>query len=708
MFRSSSLAGESPNRAFAVQAALILLPVAILALLAFTALRADRQQAEKRAREQATLTVRSLGLTTAERLTTLLQRYERTRRDVFPQLPGYPDQLPLAPGTPLGIPRSPALLPSEGVPPTDWVLPPAGARWTSQGKRLQPRPFPPSPQPPAWWIDLDSESRRRWEAARHLESTNAPRAEIIAAFEHCREVVTNPLFDANVLFQLRRLSATNSSDSVQSLLNFAVDPSIHSPAGLPVAALVLFDILAQAPNLNDLILERLGGAVGTYPSLLTPLLLDEADRLAGTNASTRRTLEHLRTRWLGDQQLRALLPSPFATSPRWEWTAAPSFFVERIPQTLVHQRPDGGTLTFNSVQARLISEGALQFYAQQALSETPDWVPVPAYARLELSLLDRRLDSGSRTEAPVLAQWTVSEDPAMGDLAQQLPWQFRLVLEQPELLFADQQRRESWTALLILTAVISAGFGVWQAHRTLRRQLALNEEKSNFVSAVSHELRSPLASVRLLAEGLAQGQVTDETQRRQYGGFLVEETRRLGALVENILNFARIEGGRAQYEFAPTDARRLVRETVDRLQPLAQERSLQLQTTDLTGTSPLEPIWDGLAVQLALTNLIDNALKHAPPSSAVTVTLETWDSRVLLSVADTGPGIPPEDHERIFERFYRRGSELRRETRGVGLGLALVKHLAEAHGGQVLVRSQVGQGATFTLELPLAGPKPAR
>jgi signal transduction histidine kinase len=104
-------------------------------------------------------------------------------------------------------------------------------------------------------------------------------------------------------------------------------------------------------------------------------------------------------------------------------------------------------------------------------------------------------------------------------------------------------------------------------------------------------------------------------------------------------------------------------------------------------------------------NLIDNALKHSPKDSAIQIDLESainhQPSTINLSVQDHGPGIPPEDHERIFERFYRRGSELRRETQGVGIGLSIVKHIVEAHGGRVLVDSAVGKGSRFTISLPM-------
>jgi signal transduction histidine kinase len=108
---------------------------------------------------------------------------------------------------------------------------------------------------------------------------------------------------------------------------------------------------------------------------------------------------------------------------------------------------------------------------------------------------------------------------------------------------------------------------------------------------------------------------------------------------------------------------------------------------------------DGHALQRALVNLVDNAIKHSPEGSAITVGLEFTRDRVFLYVEDRGPGIPREERDRIFERFYRIGSELRRETQGIGLGLSIVKHLAEVHGGRVLLRSEVGEGSRFTIDL---------
>ncbi|MHB8520490.1 MAG: sensor histidine kinase [Limisphaerales bacterium] len=300
-------------------------------------------------------------------------------------------------------------------------------------------------------------------------------------------------------------------------------------------------------------------------------------------------------------------------------------------------------------------------------------------------------------------------------------------LGDPGALFARQRQRTVWFGLLIGAAVIAAVIGYAAAWRAFRRQQRLGEMKTNFVSSVSHELRAPIASVRLMAEGLERGKVQAPEKQREYFQFIVQECRRLSSLIENVLDFSRIEQGRKQCEFEPTDLVALVGQTLKLMEPCAAERQVQLAVT-----VPAEPVSadvDGKAIQQALVNLIDNAIKHSPTGQTVTVGLEipprhglnsaaansafrtphsAFDpslnsppSTLNLFVSDHGEGIPAAEHEKIFERFYRRGSELRRTTPGVGIGLSLVKHIVEAHGGRVRVRSAVGQGSRFTIELPL-------
>ena len=226
----------------------------------------------------------------------------------------------------------------------------------------------------------------------------------------------------------------------------------------------------------------------------------------------------------------------------------------------------------------------------------------------------------------------------------------------------------------------------------MRKQRRLNELKSNFVSSVSHELRAPIASVRLMAESLDRGKITDPGKQRDYFRFISQECRRLSALIENVLDFARIEQGRKQYEFEAADLAALVRNTITLMEPCAAERRVRL-VLQLPPAAPegLPVTVDAKALQQALVNLVDNAIKHSAPETVVTLGLETGDP-LRLWVEDHGPGIPPEEHARIFERFYRRGSELRRETQGVGIGLSIVKHIVEAHHGRIVVRSAVGPG----------------
>ncbi len=315
-------------------------------------------------------------------------------------------------------------------------------------------------------------------------------------------------------------------------------------------------------------------------------------------------------------------------------------------------------------------------------------------------------------------------------------------LTSPATLFQRQRARTFWFGSLIAAAAAAALAGFLAAYRAFVRQLRLSAMKSNFVSSVSHELRAPIASVRLMAESLARGKVPEPSRQHEYFRFIVQECRRLSSLIENVLDFSRIEQGRKEYDMEPTDLAALSRQTVKLMEPCAAERHIGL-TLDLDRFEAATPqpqiSVDGKAIQQALVNLIDNAIKHSPKGQTVSIgmawrnapgtaadyprsageTLAPYDgggarvrpdgafepvSPVLaLWVEDHGEGIPPADHERIFERFYRRGSELRRETSGVGIGLSIVKHIVEAHGGRVRVRSGIGQGSRFTIELPVAG-----
>jgi signal transduction histidine kinase len=315
---------------------------------------------------------------------------------------------------------------------------------------------------------------------------------------------------------------------------------------------------------------------------------------------------------------------------------------------------------------------------------------LPAYAEVAVEMGGRRWPS---QHGLILASAT-----GRLELRSVHPFTLSLDLANPELLYAPYRRQLWLTAALILLAAATGFAGLVSLWRGYRRQARLSEMKSNFVSSVSHELRAPIAAVRLMAESLDSGRIADDVKKKDYFRLIVQECRRLSSLVENVLDFSRIDQGRKRYTFEPVDLGALVQQTAALMEPCAAEQQVRLE---VAVPAPEAACWDGEAIRQALVNLLDNAIKHSPAGSTVKVEIEAAEDFVRLWVEDQGEGIPAAEQARIFELFYRRGSELRRETQGVGIGLSIVKHIAEAHGGRVIVESTVGQGSRFALELPI-------
>jgi len=241
--------------------------------------------------------------------------------------------------------------------------------------------------------------------------------------------------------------------------------------------------------------------------------------------------------------------------------------------------------------------------------------------------------------------------------------------------------------------------GIALTKHMVGKEIAVAKLKSDFVSNVSHELRTPLALIRLYAETLELGRITTKEKKHQYYRIIRKESERLTALINNILDFSRIEAGRKEYEFRDTDIADLVRNTLDSYRYQIEQQGFKLDES-IDEDLPAVRI-DREAIARALVNLVNNALKYSKDDKYLGVKLYRDNGAVKLEVADHGIGIARRDQVKIFEKFYRAGDPLVHNTKGSGLGLSLVRHITEAHGGAIEVESAPGAGSKFIMSLPL-------
>jgi len=228
------------------------------------------------------------------------------------------------------------------------------------------------------------------------------------------------------------------------------------------------------------------------------------------------------------------------------------------------------------------------------------------------------------------------------------------------------------------------------------------QSQRDFVANVSHELKTPLTSIQGFAQAILDGTASTVEARSQAAEVIYDESNRMHRMVLDLLDLARLDAGTADLERAPFNLEALLKSVAERFTPQSREAGVKL----VTEIRPLPGfIGDGDRLSQVFTNLVDNALKHTPPGGTVKLNARDEGGWVEVSVADSGPGIPPEELSRIFERFYqldkaRKGGP----GRGVGLGLAIAREIIQAHGGTISAQSRIGEGSLFVVRLPAAQP----
>ena len=291
------------------------------------------------------------------------------------------------------------------------------------------------------------------------------------------------------------------------------------------------------------------------------------------------------------------------------------------------------------------------------------------------------------------------------EIGETLPhWEVAVYLLNPAKLTQSAHTLKLTFGLLIIVLLLAIGIGSWLIVADLNRQLTLARQKTDFVSNVSHELKTPLTSIRMFSELLAEGRVTDRAKQRSYLGIITAETARLTRLINNVLDFARIERGEKKYNFQRCDLVNVVRETADTYRPHLEASGFQF-TCELPDT-PVFVNGDRDALAQVVVNLLSNAEKYSDTRKEVALRVEAQTSPLPyaeVKVLDRGLGVPAGSGEKIFEQFYRAHDSLSNGIQGSGLGLTLARQIARVHGGDVVYEPRDGGGSCFTMRMPVMG-----
>lgn len=277
------------------------------------------------------------------------------------------------------------------------------------------------------------------------------------------------------------------------------------------------------------------------------------------------------------------------------------------------------------------------------------------------------------------------------------PWQIRIFQKFPNASERQYNQRRNIYILVVVVVMAVLFFGGFMMIRSTAKELELARLKSEFVSTVSHEFRTPLMSIRYLSEMLDTGRVRGEDKKKIYYGKISNESERLSRLIENMLDFSKIEAGMKKYQFESLAVEDLVRNVAERFKEYHAHKPLTLNVEIADHLPSINADREGIS--RALFNLLDNAVKYS--GKKPDIYLRAWNkgSNLFLEVQDSGSGISLDEQNKVFDKFYRSADSVQKNIEGSGIGLTLVNHIVTAHGGEVLLESEVSKGTKVTLKL---------
>jgi signal transduction histidine kinase len=292
------------------------------------------------------------------------------------------------------------------------------------------------------------------------------------------------------------------------------------------------------------------------------------------------------------------------------------------------------------------------------------------------------------------------------EIGETLPhWEVAAYLRDPGKLTRSAHMLRLTLGLLIGVLLLSIAIGSGLIVNDLKRQLTLARQKADFVSNVSHELKTPLTSIRMFSELLAEGRVPDPQKQQSYLHIITAESSRLTRLINNVLDFSRMERGEKKYDMRRLDLIALIRETAENYRPHLEAAGFKFECDLPVEVVEVNADRDALA-QVAV-NLLSNAEKYSGPHKEIGLTIKRRHEpfqHIELQILDRGPGVPNGCEEKIFEKFYRAHDSLGSGIQGSGLGLTLARQIARAHGGDVAFQPRKGGGSCFVLRLPVLSP----